>query len=205
MSVFLTAAVLGLSAGFSPGPLMALVIAQTIRFGVKEGVLAAAAPIITDFPIILISVLVFGRLTQMGPIVGVISLVGGGYILYLAYETFSIKPISVEKATARPQSLLKGVAVNALNPHPYIFWLTVGVPYFLTAQKTDPMAALWFLLPFFGLLVGSKISLALIVGRFRTFLEGRLYLAIMKVLAMALFAFALRLIWDALRRFGLSI
>jgi len=53
---FLSAGVgLGLYAGFSPGPLLALIIAQTIRHGPKEGVKVAFAPIITDFPIILIS------------------------------------------------------------------------------------------------------------------------------------------------------
>lgn len=41
-------AVLGLSSGLSPGPLLALVISETLRHGVKAGVKVALAPIITD-------------------------------------------------------------------------------------------------------------------------------------------------------------
>lgn len=50
---------LGLYAGFSPGPLLILVISQTLKHGYKEGVKVAFAPIITDVPIILITVLFF--------------------------------------------------------------------------------------------------------------------------------------------------
>ena len=50
--------VYGLSAGFSPGPLMALVISQTLKHGIREGAKVAMAPLITDLPIILVSLLV---------------------------------------------------------------------------------------------------------------------------------------------------
>lgn len=203
MSVFLAAAVFGLSAGFAPGPLMALVIAQTLRYGVKEGVLAAAAPILTDLPIITVSFIVLERLAQVGPAVGLISTLGGGYLFYLAYDTFKIEPVTLAEAANRPQSLKKGLIVNALNPHPYIFWITVGIPFILRALPGDPWAPLWFFPTFFGLLIGSKMALALIIGRFRSFLQGRIYLTIMRILALALAVLALRLFGDALVRFGL--
>ncbi len=44
---------LGLSAGLSPRPLMALVLSETINFGKKAGILVAFAPVLTDIPIIL--------------------------------------------------------------------------------------------------------------------------------------------------------
>ena len=40
--------ILGLSAGFAPGPLSVLVISQTIQYGTGEGVKSAFAPLITD-------------------------------------------------------------------------------------------------------------------------------------------------------------
>ena len=182
---------------------MALVIAQTMRYGIKEGIRAALAPILTDIPIIAISFAVLGYLSQIGPVLGLISVFGGCYVLYLAYETFKIQPVSVEETTRLPGSLKKGVAVNALSPHPYIFWTTVGTPFILQAIPSDPWAPLWFLPSFFSLLIGSKMAIALIVGRFRSFLEGRLYLTILRILALALAVFALRLFWDALRWFGM--
>ncbi len=54
--------VFGLSAGFAPGPLLTLVITQTLRHDIREGVKVAMAPLITDLPIILLSLLVLSRL-----------------------------------------------------------------------------------------------------------------------------------------------
>ena len=45
--------VLGLSGGLSPGPLTALVISQTLRFGARGGMLVALAPILTDAPLVI--------------------------------------------------------------------------------------------------------------------------------------------------------
>lgn len=49
MLYFLTVGtVLGLSAGFAPGPLLALVISETLRHGIPAGVRVALAPIIVS-------------------------------------------------------------------------------------------------------------------------------------------------------------
>ena len=80
--------VYGLSAGFSPGPLMALVISQTLKHGIREGVKVAVAPLITDLPIILVSLLVLTRLTDFKTALGVISIIGGIFVAYLAYGNF---------------------------------------------------------------------------------------------------------------------
>ena len=95
-----------------------------------------------------------------------------------------------------------GAVVNALNPHPYLFWVTVGVPMILKVRQVDPIAPWLFILGFYVFLVGSKVFIALIVGRFRTFLEGKVYLYIMRGLGVVLAGFAVYLFWDALVRFG---
>ena len=197
------AAVFGLSAGFSPGPLMALVIAQTLRYGVREGILAASAPVLTDAPIIIISFLVLSKLSTVGPVIGMISALGGFYVLYLSYETFKIGPVKIETSVVQPRSLKKGVLVNALNPHPYLFWVTVGAPFILKIQQNEPIAPWVFILSFYCLLIGSKVILSLIVGNFRTFLEGAIYLYVMRSLGAVLAVFAVFLLWDSLVHFGL--
>ena len=58
MMFFITAgAALGLSAGFSPGPLLTLVLTETLHHGVKAGIRVALAPMITDAPIIVLTLL----------------------------------------------------------------------------------------------------------------------------------------------------
>src|SRR3990172_7981547 len=96
MLSFLSAGiVLGLSAGFSPGPLLALVISQTLQHGIKEGVKVAVAPLLTDFPIMLLSLLVMTRLVNFRPVLGGISLIGGLFVLKLAYESIRTKKLAI--------------------------------------------------------------------------------------------------------------
>ena len=49
---------LGVVEGLKPGPLMTMVVRETLSGGLKAGMWTAAAPIFTDGPLILLSVLV---------------------------------------------------------------------------------------------------------------------------------------------------
>jgi len=65
-TALLTGAALGLSAGLSPGPLLALVIVQTLTYSVREGVKVAAAPLVTDLPIVLAALALTAGLAVCG-------------------------------------------------------------------------------------------------------------------------------------------
>ncbi len=196
-----TAILFGLSAGFSPGPLQTLVIRHTLQFSVKEGFKIALSPLITDLPIILIAFIILSQLKQVELIFGIISLLGSGFVLYLAYESFTTSTGGAAMITDQPKSLCKGVIINALNPHPYIFWLTVGAPLLIVVKQANVYFPFIFLLCFYSMLVGSKIFLALVTGEFSTFLKSRGYVAIMKILGILLFIFALILFKDSLKFF----
>ena len=190
--------VLGLSAGLSPGPLFMLVVTQTLRHGAREGVKVAVAPLLTDLPIILVALLVLARLSEFNTVLGVLSLAGGLYILYIAYESTRVGPLDLETVPGQAQSLRKGVLVNALNPHPYLFWATVGAPLVITSHGKHRLAPALFFLCFYTSLVGSKMLLAVIAGRSKAFLKGRAYLLVMRVLAVLLALLAFLLISEGL-------
>ena len=54
------------------------------------------------------------------------SLAGGAFILYLAWETFRAQPPAPGEVGGPSRSLSKGIVTNFLSPHPYLFWITVG-------------------------------------------------------------------------------
>jgi threonine/homoserine/homoserine lactone efflux protein len=195
--------VLGLSAGFAPGPLLTLVITQTLRHGIREGAKVATAPLITDLPIILVTLLVLSRISDFDPLLGAISLLGAGYVLYLAYESIRTGPVHLVEAQDHPRSFRKGATLNALNPHPYLFWTTVGGPFLLKGGQEGPSGPLLFLLGFYFFLVGSKIFLAIVVGKSRAFLTKRGYVWCMRILGCLLGAFAFFLLRDALFYLGI--
>ena len=70
----------------------------------------------------------------------------------------------------------------------------------LELRQESPMAMWAFVVLFYMLLVGSKVAVAVIVGRLRTLLEGRWYRYVMWTLGALLALFALFLLWDALHR-----
>jgi threonine/homoserine/homoserine lactone efflux protein len=196
---FLSAGVgLGLYAGFSPGPLLTLIIAQTIRHGPKEGVKVAFAPIITDFPIILISTFLLVYLSNYKWILGIVSILGGVFLVYLAYTSIKTRGVEVNMDEEMPYSFMKGAIVNALSPHPYVFWITIGAPTIIKGLAESYLATVLFGGSFFGCLIGSKVLLAVITGKSRHFLTGRSYLYIMRVLGIVLLVFAFVLFKDGL-------
>ncbi|MBP1749394.1 MAG: rane protein, LysE superfamily [Deltaproteobacteria bacterium] len=192
------AAILGLSAGFSPGPLLALVIAQTIRHGTREGIKVSVAPLVTDAPIIALSVFLISRFADIHNMLGLISIAGGLFVIYLAWETFRAKHPSADIAQGQIQSLGRGIAVNALSPHPYIFWITVGSPMIIRAYREGPAHAILFMLSFYICLIGAKVLVSYLVGRTKRIFTEKVYRFIMGFLGLALFVFAIVLIRDGL-------
>lgn len=191
-----TGITLGLAAGMAPGPLMTLVIAQTLRHGIREGLLAAIAPLVTDVPIVLLLFFVLRELP--GLLLGGLGMVGALYALFLAYETARTDTLEEVAAETAPSSLRRGALANFLNPHPYLFWGTMGVPYVLGVQEKSVVAPWGFIASFYLLLVGSKVAVAVVAGRYRSLLTGRAYPYVMRGLAVALVIFAILLFREAL-------
>ncbi|MBN2034810.1 MAG: LysE family translocator [Deltaproteobacteria bacterium] len=193
---------LGLASGFSPGPLLVLVISETIRHGVKEGIKVSAAPLLTDIPIIFVSLLILGKLSTVNAVLGAVSLAGGFFILYMGYTGLRVSAVQIEVDEAGSNSLEKGIITNALNPHPYVFYMTVGGPIFLRALDQGMFSAAAFFGAFLFSLVVSKVALALATGRSRSFLKGPVYLWIMRGLSICLILFSVTLLREGLRLLG---
>jgi len=194
--------VLGLSAGFSPGPLLTLVISQSLKHGIKEGIKVAIAPLITDLPIILISIFVLARLANFRTVLGIISLIGGLFVLYLAYESFHTSRLRINIQDAEPRSLRKATVVNALNPHPYLFWFSIGAPTIIKTWKENPFTAVAFVAGFYICLTGSKVFTAALVSTSRRLFIGKTYLYLMRTLGILLLLFALLLFRDGINLLG---
>lgn len=195
--------VLGLSAGISPGPLLALVIRETLQHGPGAGIRVALAPFATDLPIMAGAVLLLHRASGTGWIMGSISLCGALYVGYLGYESFTTKQDAGYGNSIPSHSFRKGVLANFMSPHPYLFWATTGAPMIIKGHQQSAASALCFVAGFYFLLVGSKMCIAILAGRFRDLLQGRAFICTNRLLGALLVFFALILFRDGLRFFGL--
>jgi threonine/homoserine/homoserine lactone efflux protein len=195
--------VFGLGGGLTPGPLMTLVITETLKHGTKEGLKVAMAPLITDFPVVLISIFLLSKLSEINIIIGIISLVGAVFLVYLGYESFTFKGVEIDSSQFKPRSLKKGIIANVFNPAPILFWISVGAPTVLKGYEVSLMAAIYFVFFMYFFLVGSKLLTAMLVGRSRQFLKSRNYMLIIKVLGIVLFVFAVVFFKDGLELLNL--
>ena len=98
-----TGVLLGLSAGLAPGPLLALVLAQSLRHGAREGCKVAVTPLLTDAPIILLALIIAAKLAALRPLLGVVSIAGGAFVLYLAWDCFRPVRDNAEPLAERPR------------------------------------------------------------------------------------------------------
>jgi threonine/homoserine/homoserine lactone efflux protein len=185
---------LGIVAGISPGPLLPLVVSETLKFGQNAGIKLSLAPLITDLPIVLVSFFLIRNYAENDLILGIISGMGALFLLFLSWENLFYKPVKNEKTEKKPRSMQKGIVTNLLNPHPYLFWMLVGAPLLLNASKISSFAIVLFLTGFYSMLVGSKIIFALLTGRMKNILQEKSFVFAMRILGIALVVFAVLLI-----------
>ena len=200
---FIIGTVLGLSAGFAPGPLLTLVISETLQHDIKSGVKVAIAPIITDLPIIILTLFILSKLANFHNILGIISLAGGLFILYIGYKSLRTKGVKINLDEIKPKSFTKGVLANTLSPHPYLFWFSVGAPTMTKAISQNTSAPLAFIISFYVFLVGSKIMLAILIGKSKFLLSGKAYIFTMRFLGLVLCVLAVVLFQDGLKLLGI--
>ena len=198
----------GFAAGVSPGPMLGLVITQTLRRGWRAGNLVALAPLFSDMPIILLAVLIVGQLPRVT--LGWLGVVGGLFVVYLGIESMraargELETVSDDGAHAsaagQPRAVLgRAVLTNLLNPHPYLFWATAGAQLLLRASASGGIgAAALFLIGFYALLVGSKLLIALIVNQSRGWLGGRGHRRVLVASGLLLAGLGLLLAFDGAR------
>jgi len=133
ITFLLSGVVFGLSSGLIPGPITILGITATLQHDIKEGIKVSIAPILTDLPIVLITIFILSRLSDMLPALGAIYIFGSAFLAYLGYESLSFKGVDMNNGDKKPHSIRKGGITNLLSPFPYMFWFSVGAPTVIKA------------------------------------------------------------------------
>ena len=187
----LSAFIFGLTAGFKPGPLGIVVIQETLTHGLKYGIRASLAPIITDGPIIFASLFILTQFKDIALFIAILSSLGGLYLLWLSLKIVKLKEINISKSLGTPTSLTTAIRVNLLSPNPYLFWFTVGGAYLARGNQAESMV---FVTVAIGTLVLSKMVVAWVASNFRELLDSQAYLWVMRLLGGLLSIFGLMLL-----------
>jgi len=191
---------IGFVSGVSPGPVLTLVVSETLKGGWLRGAAVAAGPLLADGPIILVALTVMRELPP--GMIPAISAIGGVFLLYLAVTTgLSARHATLPKTgrVAARGGLLTGLLARALGPHPYLFWFLVGGPAVLQAQHDSWAAVGAFLVGYYATIVGSNVGLALLLHRWVRLLSERIYRGVLLVASLILAVYALLLARTAIQ------
>ena len=186
----------GFAAAAQPGPFQTYLISQTLLNGWKRTLPAAFAPLLSDGPIIVLSLLL---LSQVPPRFQRVFYVAGGlFILYLAYGNYKswkdFDPVRPFVETGVQQRVLKAALINTLNPNPYIFWSLVTGPILMKGWREVPLYGVGFLTGFYLTMILGFVTLILIFGLARQ-LGTRVNHLLLGISAVALFCFGLYQLW----------
>jgi threonine/homoserine/homoserine lactone efflux protein len=155
---------LGLAAGLQPGPMLAFLLARAVTVGWKRTLPACLAPLLSDGPIALVSLLL---LSQMPPsFQAVLQATGGVLLLYFAgtgYREWR-RPDGPASGGSIPRTLLQASLVNFLNPNPYLAWSLVIGPTVVTAWRESAVHAFAFVGALYGTMCATMAGVVLVVG-----------------------------------------
>ena len=186
----------GFAAAAQPGPFQTYLISQTLIKGWKRTLPAAFAPLLSDGPIIALSLLI---LSQLPPwFQRFLYIAGGLFVLYLSYGAYkawkNFDPILPHIEIETPQNILKAALINSLNPNPYIFWSLVTGPILVNGWREAPVNGLGFITGFYVTMILGFSTLIIVFGSARQ-LGPRINHVLLGISAVALFGFGLYQLW----------
>jgi threonine/homoserine/homoserine lactone efflux protein len=153
------------AAAVQPGPLQAFLLSRVAASGWRRTLPAALSPVISDGPIALLVLLVLHRLG--GGFENLLKAAGGLVLLYFAWRTLAVWRSAQHGATvdapSAPRTLIQAVAVNLVNPGPYLGWSLVLGPLAIEAWRLSPGCAVALVASFY---VSMVVTLALTIVLF---------------------------------------
>lgn len=164
MFYLITGISLGLAAAITPGPLTFLVISETLKGNWKNGLAVTVSPLVTDPFLAVFVLLIISKLNEKA--LSVLSIFGGFFLFYLAYENLTFIKF---KILSSGNSLKKGMLTNFLNPHPYLFWFTIGGPLIINSWHQNKAFSFLFLFSFYATFLGLVAVLALLINKIKRF------------------------------------
>lgn len=156
-----------LSAGLQPGPLQAFFLAKVAENGWRRTLPAAFAPLISDGPIAVVSILLLNILSETFR--NLLQLAGGFLLLYFAWVAFKNwredQVVEIGDPESPPKTIFQAALINLLNPNPYLGWSLVMGPAVLAAWDISPGTAVTLLLAFYITMIGTSMMMIFLMGR----------------------------------------
>ena len=185
-------ATLGLVEGIKPGPLLTMVIRETLSGGLRAGLWTAAAPIFTDGPLVIFSLFAAAWIATNPSALLVITLAGAIFLAQMGYECFGLEPPNMNEDAPPPTgSFLRGVITNLLNPNVYIFWFIIGGPLMASAADEEILAPIAYAITFLVTIMLTKAAIAYAIHRASDNISATVYRRLLSICGLVMIGFSI--------------
>lgn len=198
LSFLLRGLPLGLTAAIMPGPYQLFIFSEAAKKGWRKALPLSVVPLLSDGPMIII---LFFLLRQTPDwFLTLLKIVGGLFILYLAYGAYksSSHILELDKQPVQSYGIFKGIAMNFLNPNPWIFWSVVGIPVLLEGLQHTTWTGLSFILGFYGSMIPTLVIM-IVVFAIATRFGPKLNQRLQKIAALGLALFGIYQLYQGVR------
>ena len=201
LGLAIAGATLGLVEGIKPGPLLTMVIRETLSGGLRAGLWTAAAPIFTDGPLVIFSLFAAAWIATNPSALLVITFAGAIFLAQMGYECFGLEPPNMDEDAPPPTgSFLRGVITNLLNPNVYVFWFLIGGPLMASAADEEILAPIAYAITFLVTIMLTKAAIAYAIHRASGNISAIVYRRLLTICGLVMIGFAL---YYAMEAYGL--
>ena len=158
--------VLGVVEGIKPGPLLTMVIRETLSGGLRAGLWTAAAPVFSDGPLILVSIVAAAWIATNASVLLAITIAGALFLAKMGWDCFHMDMPSLDgEGTVPTASFLRGITTNLLNPNVYVFWFLIGGPLMASVVDEEVLAPVAYAVSFLVSIILTKATIAYLIHR----------------------------------------
>jgi len=133
--IFFSSMVIAYSGALMPGPMLAVVVAETPRQGARAGPLVVLGHSILELVLLAALIVGLGPLLEREGVRATLSLVGGAMLAVtggamvaaVARDTVRLEWSAEGAATGRTRTVLGGIVSSLANPYWTIWWATIGL------------------------------------------------------------------------------
>ena len=192
LGLAIAGATLGIVEGIKPGPLLTMVIRETLSGGLRAGLWTAAAPIFTDGPLVIFSLFAAAWIATNPSALLVITLAGAIFLAQMGYECFGLEPPNMDEDAPPPTgSFLRGIITNLLNPNVYVFWFLIGGPLMASAADEEILAPIAYAITFLVTIMLTKATIAYAIHRASGNISATVYRRLLAICGIVMIGFSL--------------
>ncbi|MBU1672530.1 MAG: LysE family translocator [Actinobacteria bacterium] len=204
IGIFFSSLGIGLSGALMPGPMLSVTIAEAYKKGFWAGPLIVLGHAIPEFVLMVLFSLGLNRFIKDDTVQGVIGIVGGVFLGFLAVKIFieARRGITVD-LTAKQEigwgPVVAGTWTSISNPGWIIWWATIGAKYILISLEHGIVGLAFFFVghELADLLWYSLVSFLVSRGRGR--ISDRVYHGLLYGCSVMVLFFAAFFIYNGIR------